>query len=263
MEDSPEGAVGLLKETWTKLNADPVPLEKDIWRLRWKLLLILTDTVLGVFPEAVLGVAGVACAAAGAIYLGQKWGWALNASSASNTSNASSSTDALASATGTSKDPKKSDIHWVVLYAMYALGVVLILGFFYLFFTLPENEKNLTKRFQQKGKWLSIVPVYALLIVGASIAGVLSSILAESTLRIGDPEGFQMKETEVPSTNRRLLFLHGIAGLAVAFAILLVIYPKAWVGKYQDTGAFRPKLALSAQPKAMNSHLPSSSSLPS
>jgi hypothetical protein len=265
MDDS-EGAVGRLRATCRKINEamDDRKNKKEglsttddpwlIWKLIWKLIVIMTDSILGLFPDAVLGVAGVACTAAGAIYLGQKWGWALNANNASAKSSSSSSRSSstsstvsatqktiggaqktIASSTGSSSDPKKSDINWLLLYLMYAVGVVLFMTFLYFVFLLPDNERpdRLVRKIQMGGgKTASSIPYYALLIVGVSILGVLSSILTESTLRTSDPEDFQNVETEVPATNRRLLFLHGVAGLATAFAILLVIYPTAWVAKY-------------------------------
>ena len=186
-----EGAVGLLRDTWRKLDAVPTP--DNAPSLRWKLVVIITDSVLRICPEAVLGVFGVVCTTAGAIHLGQKWSWMHSGQVAS-----------------------RIDIKWVLLYAMYALGVILILGVLHFVFLLPHPE-------HLRLGWTRTVPVYALLVIGVSIAGVFSSMISESTIRTGDPELFRQKETQVPATNRRLLFLHGIVGLAVAFAILLVM----------------------------------------
>lgn len=250
--DDTDGAVGRLIATWAKLNAltDPqTPVtqpeapeksnenQEGPWKLRWKLLVILTDTVLGLFPEAVLGVAGVACTAAGAIYLGQKWGWAMNSNGVGEAQKA------IAENTGSSSDPKKSDINWLTLYVMYSVGVIVLLALMYLIFLLPDNERpdRLVKKLQMGGGNKSSIPSYALLIVGMSILGVLSSILTESTLRKTDPATFHMTETEIPATNRRLLFLHGVAGLATAFAILFVVYPSAWNAKYGESDAYSLK----------------------
>jgi hypothetical protein len=70
---SDEGAVGLLRDTWRKLDAVPIP--DNAPSLRWRLVVIIVDSVLCIFPQAVLGVFGVVCTAAGSIYFGQKWSW--------------------------------------------------------------------------------------------------------------------------------------------------------------------------------------------
>ena len=90
---------------------------------------------------------------------------------------------------------------------------------------------RLAKKFQMGGgKIVSSIPYTALVIIGVSILGVFSSILVESTLRKSDPDEFKTVARGTPSTNRRLLFLHGIVGLAVDFAIMLAVHPKAAIG---------------------------------